>query len=70
MAHACGSAVKRLDEPARPDKEDDSHQCQEDHVVSTPPSHTARSLRSGRLAPRFCPTSVAAALLMPHDGRW
>ena len=30
--------------------------------------HTARSARSGRPAPRFCPTIVAAALLMPNAG--
>ncbi len=30
--------------------------------------HTARSARSGLPAPRFCPTIVAAALLMPNAG--
>ena len=30
--------------------------------------HTARSARSGLPAPRFCPTIVAAALLMPKAG--
>ena len=30
---------------------------------------TLRSARSGLRAPRFWPTSVATALLMPHDGR-
>ena len=34
-----------------------------------PVNHTARSARSGFRAPKFCPTSVAAALLKPHDGR-
>ena len=32
-------------------------------------SQTERSARSGFEAPRFCPTSVAAALLNPHDGK-
>ena len=31
--------------------------------------NTEVSARAGCLAPRFCPTSVAAALLRPHDGR-
>ena len=30
--------------------------------------HTDCSARFGYSAPRFCPTSVAAALLMPHAG--
>ena len=30
--------------------------------------HTDCSARSGCLAPRFCPTNVAAALLSPHAG--
>ena len=30
--------------------------------------HTDASARSGCLAPRFCPTSVAAAFDSPHDG--
>ena len=37
-------------------------------MLYRPASHTARSLRSGRFAPRFCPTSVAAAEQMPHEG--
>src|SRR5215813_2255086 len=31
--------------------------------------HTACSARSGRFAPRFCPTSVAAADPSPQEGR-
>ena len=34
-----------------------------------PAVHAARSARSGFLAPRFCPTSVAAALASPKEGR-
>ena len=37
-------------------------------MLYTPHSQTERSARSGRLAPRFCPTSVAAALLNHHAG--
>ena len=37
-------------------------------VFYDPAVHTERSARSGCLAPRFCPTSVAAALLMPQLG--
>ena len=34
-----------------------------------PVTHTALSALSGFFAPRFCPTSVEAALLIPHDGK-
>ena len=33
-----------------------------------PVLHTDRSARSGFKAPRFCPTRVAAALLIPQEG--
>ena len=38
------------------------------HMFAKPVTHTERYARAGFPAPRFCPTSVAAALLMPHDG--
>jgi len=38
-------------------------------MLYKPVRHTACSARSGFPAPRFWPTSVAAALLSPHEGR-
>ena len=37
-------------------------------MLYQPIRHTDASARSGRAAPRFWPTSVAAALDMPHAG--
>ena len=38
-------------------------------MFHAPVTHTARSARSGARAPRFCPTSVAAAFATPQAGR-
>ncbi len=37
-------------------------------MLKTPVRHTELSARSGRRAPRFCPTKVAAAFDNPHAG--
>jgi hypothetical protein len=38
-------------------------------MLNQPVRHTEASARSGSFAPRFCPSSVAAALESPHAGR-
>ena len=38
-------------------------------MFTQPVTQTAFSALSGFFAPRFCPTRVEAALLIPHDGR-
>ena len=38
-------------------------------ILKNPVLHTDFSARSGWLAPRFCPTIVAAALAIPQAGR-
>jgi len=60
-----GIMREQLDDPRREDNKDDSTEPRK-AIFQKPVRHTALRARSGRCAPRFCPTRVAAALLNPR----